>query len=103
MAAIEPMRQFMIHKVVDLPPLSTPWGPLDLSITNSVVTMFAGAAMTEVVFAWPGMGRLTFNAILQHDYPVVMAVFIVIGTSVVLANLLIDLAYGVLDPRIRYG
>ena len=66
-------------------------------------TMFAGAVMTEVVFAWPGMGRLTFNAILQHDYPVVMAVFIVIGTSVVLANLVIDLAYGVLDPRIRYA
>jgi peptide/nickel transport system permease protein len=66
-------------------------------------TMFAGAVMTEVVFAWPGMGRLTFNAILQHDYPVVMAVFIVIGTAVVLANLAIDLLYGVLDPRIRYA
>jgi peptide/nickel transport system permease protein len=66
-------------------------------------TMFAGAVMTEVVFAWPGMGRLTFNAILQHDYPVVMGVFIVIGTSVVVANLVIDLLYGVLDPRIRYG
>jgi peptide/nickel transport system permease protein len=65
--------------------------------------MFAGAVMTEVVFAWPGMGRLTFNAILQHDYPVVMAVFIVIGTAVVLANLAIDLLYGVLDPRIRYA
>ena len=66
-------------------------------------TMFAGALMTEVVFAWPGMGRLTFNAILQHDYPVVMGVFIVIGTSVVVANLVIDLLYGVLDPRIRYA
>jgi len=66
-------------------------------------TMFAGAVMTEVVFAWPGMGRLTFNAILQHDYPVVMGVFIVIGTSVVVANLVIDLLYGVLDPRIRYA
>ena len=66
-------------------------------------TMFAGAVMTEVVFAWPGMGRLTFNAILQHDYPVVMGVFLVIGTSVVAANLMIDLLYGVLDPRIRYA
>lgn len=66
-------------------------------------TMFAGAVMTEVVFAWPGMGRLTFNAILQHDYPVVMAVFIVVGSGVVLTNLLIDLLYGVLDPRIRYA
>jgi len=66
-------------------------------------TMFAGAVMTEVVFAWPGMGRLTFNAILQHDYPVVMAVFLVIGTAVVMTNLVIDLLYGVLDPRIRYA
>jgi peptide/nickel transport system permease protein len=66
-------------------------------------TMFAGAVMTEVVFAWPGMGRLTFNAILQHDYPVVMAVFIVIGTAVVLTNLAIDLLYGVIDPRIRHA
>jgi peptide/nickel transport system permease protein len=49
------------------------------------------------------MGRLTFNAILQHDYPVVMAVFVVIGTAVVLTNLLIDLLYGLLDPRIRYA
>jgi peptide/nickel transport system permease protein len=66
-------------------------------------TMFAGAVMTEVVFAWPGMGRLMFTAILQHDYPVVLGVFIVIGVAVVLANLLIDLLYVVLDPRIRYG
>lgn len=66
-------------------------------------TMFAGAVMTEVVFAWPGMGRLTFNAIIQHDYPVVLGVFIVIGTAVVLANLAVDLLYVVLDPRIRYG
>ncbi len=66
-------------------------------------TMFAGAVMTEVVFAWPGMGRLTFNAILQHDYPVVLGVFMVIGIAVVLANLGIDLLYGILDPVIRYG
>ena len=66
-------------------------------------TMFAGAVMTEVVFAWPGMGRLTFNAIIQHDYPVVLGVFIVIGAAVVLANLVVDLLYVVLDPRIRYG
>jgi peptide/nickel transport system permease protein len=64
--------------------------------------MFAGAVLTEVVFAWPGMGRLLFNAIIQHDYPIVLAVFMVVGTAVVLANLTIDLVYAVLDPRIRY-
>jgi peptide/nickel transport system permease protein len=66
-------------------------------------TMFAGAVMTEVVFAWPGMGRLTFNAIIQHDYPVVLGVFVVTGVAVVLANLVIDLLYAVLDPRIRHA
>ncbi|HWC01996.1 MAG TPA: ABC transporter permease [Methylomirabilota bacterium] len=66
-------------------------------------TMFAGTVMTEVVFAWPGMGRLTFNAIIQHDYPVVLGVFVVTGVAVVMANLLIDLLYVLLDPRIRYG
>lgn len=66
-------------------------------------TMFAGTVMTEVVFAWPGMGRLTFNAIIQHDYPVVLGVFTVVGIAVVLANLVVDLLYAVLDPRIRYA
>jgi peptide/nickel transport system permease protein len=66
-------------------------------------TMFAGAVMTEVVFAWPGMGRLTFNAIIQHDYPLVLGVFIVLGVAVVVANLLVDLLYVVLDPRIRFA
>ena len=77
--------------------------PVITIVGMNVGTMLSGSVLVEVVFAWPGMGRLAFNAILQHDYPVVIAVFIVIGTSVVLANLLIDLAYGALDPRIRYG
>jgi ABC-type dipeptide/oligopeptide/nickel transport system permease component len=64
--------------------------------------MFAGAVMTEIVFAWPGTGRIVFSAILEHDYPVVLGFFLVIGTGVVLANLAVDLAYAVIDPRIRY-
>ena len=66
-------------------------------------TMLAGAVMTEVVFAWPGMGLMTFSAIVQRDYPVVLAVFIVSGAAVVVTNLVIDLLYAVLDPRIRYA
>jgi peptide/nickel transport system permease protein len=65
-------------------------------------TMFAGAVMTEIVFAWPGTGRIIFNAILAHDYPVVLGFFIVVGTAVVLANLAVDLLYAVIDPRVRY-
>ena len=66
-------------------------------------TMLAGAVMTEVVFAWPGMGRLTFSAIVQRDYPVVLAVFIVSGVAVVVTNLIIDVLYSLVDPRIRYA
>jgi peptide/nickel transport system permease protein len=66
-------------------------------------TMFAGVVLTETVFAWPGMGRLLFNSIIQHDHPVVLGIFIVVGIAIVLANLIIDLSYVVLDPRIHYG
>ena len=65
-------------------------------------TMFAGAVLTEVVFAWPGVGRLLFNAIIQHDYPVVLGTFIVVGSAVVVVNLIIDLMYALVDPRIHY-
>ena len=65
-------------------------------------TMFAGAVMTEVVFAWPGMGRLTFNAIIQHDYPVVLAVFMVVGHRGRPGEPHDRPLYAVLDPRIRY-
>jgi len=66
-------------------------------------TMLAGAVMTEVVFAWPGMGRVLFTAIIQHDYPVVLGIFMLVGTVVVLTNLTVDLLYLIVDPRIRYA
>jgi peptide/nickel transport system permease protein len=66
-------------------------------------TMFAGAVMTEIVFAWPGTGRIIYTAILQHDYPVVLGFFLVVGSAVILANLAVDLAYALIDPRIRYA
>jgi len=53
------------------------------------------------VFAWPGMGSLIVDAIVGKDYPVLQGVFLVIAACVVLANLIADLLYGVLDPRVR--
>jgi peptide/nickel transport system permease protein len=64
--------------------------------------MFAGAVLTETVFAWPGMGRLTYNAILQRDYPLLMGLFILVSTCVILANLITDIVYSFIDPRIQY-
>ena len=64
--------------------------------------LFSGALITETMFSWPGMGRLFWEATLRMDYPVLMGVMAIAASLVVLFNLLADLAYAVLDPRIRY-
>jgi peptide/nickel transport system permease protein len=61
----------------------------------------AGAITVEIVFNWPGLGTLTVEALTARDYPVLQGVFLLLSVSVVLANLLADLIYGVLDPRVR--
>ena len=63
--------------------------------------LLTGAVLVETVFAWPGMGLLAVNAILQRDYPIVTAAALVASVMVVLGNLLADALYGVADPRIR--
>lgn len=65
--------------------------------------MIGGAVLTETVFAWPGVGTLTFTALQTRDYPVIVGTFMVISIGVVVANLFVDIMYGVLDPRIQYG
>lgn len=58
--------------------------------------------MTETVFAWPGLGRLSVLASTNRDYPLVLGIFFLITTAVVLANLVTDVAYAAVDPRVRY-
>ena len=65
-------------------------------------TLLGGAVITETVFAWPGIGRLAVTAIFQRDYPVVQAAVCVTALVFVASNLLVDLVYGWLDPRIRF-
>lgn len=65
--------------------------------------LLGGAVVTEVVFAWPGVGQLLITAINTHDFPVVQAAVLVIAVIFVVVNLLTDLLYGVLDPRVRLG
>lgn len=65
--------------------------------------LFSGAVFVEVVFAWPGMGKTLVDAILARDYPLVMAASVLFATMVVLGNLLADLLYPVVDPRVRHG
>ena len=77
--------------------------PIITIIGLSLPLLVTGALITEIVFSWSGMGSLTMNAILSRDYPVLMGVILIVGLGVVFFNLLTDLLYAVVDPRIRYS
>ena len=64
--------------------------------------LIGGAVVTESVFALPGLGRLTVDAIIRRDYPVIQGVILIVSGVYVLINLVVDVLYVVLDPRIRY-
>jgi peptide/nickel transport system permease protein len=66
-------------------------------------TLLGGAVITETVFAWPGIGRLLIDAIGFRDYPVIQGTVLVIAAGFVLTNLVVDVLYGYLDPRIKYN
>jgi len=74
--------------------------PLVTIIGLSLPFLFGGAVVVETIFSWPGMGRLAVDAIYARDYPVVLAINFVVAVIVILGNLLADIAYGLLDPRI---
>jgi peptide/nickel transport system permease protein len=76
--------------------------PIVTVIGIGIALLIGGAVVTETVFAIPGVGRLTVDAILRRDYPVIQGVVLLFSFVYVLINLLIDLLYTVLDPRIRY-
>lgn len=65
--------------------------------------LLGGAILTETVFAWPGVGRLTVEAIYTRDYPLIRGCVLLVATSFVLINLLVDLLYVTIDPRVRVG
>jgi peptide/nickel transport system permease protein len=64
--------------------------------------LIGGAVIMEQIFVIPGMGLLLLEAVGQRDYPIITGVFLVLGVSVMVINLLVDLSYGTLDPRVRY-
>jgi peptide/nickel transport system permease protein len=74
-----------------------------ITVVGSRAGMFlSGAVLVEVVFAWPGLGRLLLSSLLARDYPILLGMFWLISLAVIVANLITDLAYAWLDPRIRY-
>ena len=68
----------------------------------SVAFLITGVSLIEIVFSWPGMGRLTLTAITQRDYPTLMGIYLVMNVCVVVVMIVVDILYAFLDPRIRY-
>jgi peptide/nickel transport system permease protein len=66
-----------------------------------IAIMLGGAVVVEVVFAWPGVGRLLYDSIIYLDYPVVQGVILINATILIVANLIVDILYAYIDPRIR--
>ena len=76
--------------------------PIVTVVGYNVGLLIAGSALIETVFSWPGIGRLLFDSITKRDYPVMTGILLLVSFTVVVANLLTDLAYAALDPRVRY-
>lgn len=77
--------------------------PIVTIMALSIPALFGGAVLTETVFSWPGIGRLEYDAIANSDYYVAIVVFLISSVLVMFGNLLADLLYVVVDPRIRHG
>lgn len=75
--------------------------PIATFLGPAITGVLTGAAITETIFAWPGLGRLVVSAVTQQDYPVVMAVVIFAAIATILGYLLSDILYALIDPRIR--
>ena len=76
--------------------------PLVTVVALDVGTIFGGAVITETIFAWPGLGQLFYSSLEARDYPVLMAMMELSAVTIVACNIIADIIYGLLDPRIRY-
>ena len=90
------------HKVLIGHALKNAAVPIVTIIGIGVAGLISGVVVTETVFAIPGLGRLTVDAILRRDYPIIQGIILVFSAAYVVINLLVDLSYTFLDPRIRY-
>ncbi len=77
--------------------------PQVTGLALAIGSLVSGALITEIVFGYPGIGSLLFTSIRQSDYPVIQGVTLLIMIGVLLANFIVDIAYGIIDPRIRAG
>ena len=89
-------------RVVGVHALRNALVPVVSIMALGLADLFSGAVVTETIFAWPGIGRLFVQAMFARDYPLLMGILLLGSVMVVVFNLLADVAYGMLDPRIRY-
>ena len=89
------------RRVVFLHALRNSMIPIVTLFSTSIPFLIGGAVVTESIFSWPGLGSLMVTSIQARDYPVIMGISVVVAIAVLLGNLLVDLIYGLLDPRVR--
>jgi len=77
--------------------------PIITLLGLSLPGIISGAMITETVFGIPGMGRLTLDAMMNNDYPLAMATLLMESVLLIVGNLIADILYGIVDPRIKYG
>lgn len=92
----------LLHRLLLRHALKNAAVPIITTIGLGIAMLLGGVMVTESVFAIPGIGRLTVDSILRRDYPVIQGIVLVTSMAYVLINLVIDLLYGLFDPRIRY-
>jgi len=90
------------RKVIGVHALRNALIPLLSIMALNLSSLFSGAVITETVFAWPGIGRMFVQAMFSRDYPLLMGILMLGSLMVIVFNLVADLLYGILDPRIRY-
>ena len=91
------------RRVIGLHALRNALIPVITSIGLQVGTLLAGAVLTETIFSWPGIGKWLVESISRRDYPALQGGILLISTVVIIVNLLVDLLYGVINPKVRHG
>ena len=82
------------------PPL---WPGLPLAFALSLGQLVGGNVVVEIVFSWPGLGRILVNAVASADYPLAQGAFLIVALALITMNFVADLLYAVLDPRVTHG
>jgi dipeptide transport system permease protein len=90
------------HRIVGIHALRNAMIPVITTIGLQVGVLMAGAILTETIFSWPGIGKWMVDAVFRRDYPVIQGGLLVIAIIIMIVNLIVDVLYGLINPRIRH-